>query len=111
MINGKYVLLLVIFALVGVMAFNVHKRSKILGSSKAETVVEITELNFRTKGSTTRITDAYYRFYLPNGDVINGHTEINNPSVKVGFCYSAFYAKDKPDIVEVYFSKPVACEK
>lgn len=92
------------------MAFNVYKRNKILESTKEENVVKITKLNFRKKGSTTRTTDAYYQFYLPNGDVINGRTEINNPSVKVGFCYSAMYAKNESDIVEIYFSKPVACE-
>jgi hypothetical protein len=111
MINGKYILFLAILSLIGLMAFNVYKRNKILESSKTDTIVKITKLNFRKKGTTTRTTDAYYQYSLSDGTIIYGKTEINNPSVEVGLCYKAIYAKNEPDVVKIYFGKPVTCVK
>jgi hypothetical protein len=108
-INGKSLIFFVIFALVAVMAFNVLKRNRLLTSSKKGTVVEIMELKFRKKGTTTRTTDAYYRFSLSTGEIINGKTEINNPTVEVGSCYKASYAATNPAVINIYFAEVVPC--
>ena len=92
-----------------VMISNVVNRKEELDSSRTETIVRITDLNYRTKGSTTRTTDAYYEFLTTSGQVIKGKTQINNPAISVGNCYKAQFAASNPDIVEIYFGEAVQC--